>query len=386
MTQGWVFTFYQHFRFKHFLWTSKSALCFTCVWCVWLRRYRVLRMVTESFGNEIFLVITGDVYQLPSVTHLRCIDKKQKKELPYENTLYSAFRFLSQLTSLFIPPATYKVQQHLRYTTSERNHCVTLAAIMTRQKNRNGNSTTKTRPLCKNVPQKRTSTCSGKVMTRKRKWNIDTTLREDRIDQPVVAPTTYYDDADDIRDHELIRYCPDPPQWDESPRTSMHILDLSTTSKLLDDNSCNTRSISPPKLPAMGLPQRKVRFATPYENKVHFVDYTSTASKTWYNRTEYAKFKSDLKDTIIALYRSRGQLTTLDSNQYTFLGLERSLTHQQITGRKKLYSMYVQMIVQQQEYCWNDPMQLRDLSMMYSHSSVRRAQIRGMMDHDTLVL
>lgn len=223
-------------------------------------------------------------------------------------------------------------------------------------------------------------------MTWKRKWNIDTTLREDRIDQPVVARSSHYDDADEIRDHERIRYCPDPLQWDESPRTSMHILDLSATTTLLDDNGCNMRSISPPKLPAMGLQQRKVRFATPYENKVHFVDYTSTASKTWYNRTEYAKFKSDLKDTIIALYRSRGQLTSLDSNQYTFLGLERSLTHQQITGRKKLYSMYVQMIVQQQEYCWNDPRQLRDLSMMYSHSSVRRAQIRGMMDHDTIVL
>ena len=251
-----------------------------------------------------------------------------------------------------------------------------------RNRNRNRNGTVKT------IPQRklRTSTFSCKMMTWNRRWNLDTALREDRLDRPVVASSvSYRDTADDILDRELIQYYPDPPKYDNSPRSSMHIFDLSTaTSGAFLRENYAMGSISPSKLPVIGVgvPQRKVQFANPEENKVYYVDYTSTASSTWYNRMDYVSFKRDLKDTIIALYRTKGRLYTLDQHQYTFLGLERSLTYLQVTGRKKLYTMYVQMIVQQQqqEYCKNDPLQLRHISMMYSNSSVRRAQIRGIID------
>ena len=241
----------------------------------------------------------------------------------------------------------------------------------------------KARPPFKNIlPQKRTSSYSTKLMTWKRKLNVDTTLREDRFD--AIQVRCYYD----MKDCAPSRFCPEPPKWDSSPRTSMHILDLP---------AATSSSLSPPSpiLPTFDggivVARKRVQFTTTDENQVYYVDYTTTASKTWYNRNEYAKFKSDLKDTIIALYRSGGQLHTLDRDQYTVLGLERSLTHSQITERKKLYTLYVQtMIVLQQqlqlEYGGNDPNQLGHISTMYTHSSVRRAQIRGMINHEISVL
>jgi hypothetical protein len=178
----------------------------------------------------------------------------------------------------------------------------------------------------------------------------------------------------------------------------MHILEFSTANAILRDVDATSVS-EPPTLPIMmmmmgeeedddippSLPstplRKKVQFANPNDNQVHYNDFTSTASVTWYNRTEYAKFKSDVKDTIVTLYRKKGDLCTLDPNQHTLIGLERSLTYSQITSRKKMYAMYVQMILHlhQQEYCRNDPILLRDISMIYTHSAAQRAHIRGCM-------
>ncbi len=236
--------------------------------------------------------------------------------------------------------------------------------------------------------QKRAFTsCSGNnsninsnssMTTRKRRCKVDTTLREDCnwADLPVVVASEYYDD--DILDNELFRYSPKPLKWDESPRSSMHIVDLTNTSP----STCQL----PPKLPIV-VAQRKVVHFTTHPHRVHHVDYSSTASSTWYDRTEYATFKSDLKDTIRALYRVKGQLSQLDMNQHTFTGLERSLTHRQITGRKDIYQRYIQMILQlqhQAQHPLNDPTLLRHVSLIYTTSSVRRAQLRGMVDHDFL--
>lgn len=241
---------------------------------------------------------------------------------------------------------------------------------MTRQKHEKRDDTSKVR--CKNGTQKRTSRCRKTVW--KQILKVDTTLREDWNDLPVLV-SEYYNDNDTILDSELTkyRYYPKPPKWDDSPRSSMHIIHLPTTSN----------SILPPNIPGIGLP-KKVQFTTE-PTKVYIVDYTSSASSTWYNRTEYTKFKSDLKETIVAIYRTSGHFYTLDINQHTFTGLERSLTHRQITARKKLYTKYIQVMLQKQEYCNNDPMQLRNLSMIYTNSSALRAQIRAMIDHEFLV-
>ena len=258
---------------------------------------------------------------------------------------------------------------------------------MTRHIHRRGNDTVKKRPRCKNIAPK-ACRASNAMTTWKRKWNVDTTLREDRSDHhcvPLPLPMhDYYrteeddDDDDDndvvvVTDRERMRYRgpQHPPKWEESPRTSMHLVDLSSTTTALSSGSTQ------PPLPVMMRP-RKVQFATPDENRIYYVDYSTTASQTWYNRTEYATFKHDLKETILALYRCGGQLWTLDRHQYTLLGLERSLTRPQITGRKQLYQRYVQMIVHEQSR--RDPSQLRHISILYSHSSVRRAQIRGIIE------
>lgn len=241
---------------------------------------------------------------------------------------------------------------------------------MTRQTHEKRDDTSKVR--CKNVTQKRTSRCRKTIW--KQMLKVDTTLREDWNDLPVLVPE-YYNDTGTTLDNEQTkyRYYPEPPKWDDSPRSSMHIINVPTSSNPI---------ILPPNIPGIGL-QKKVQFTTE-PTKVYIVDYSSSASSTWYNRTEYTKFKSDLKETIVALYRTGGHFYTLDKNQHTFTGLERSLTHRQITARKKLYTMYIQVILQQQEYCSNDPIQLRNLSMIYTNSSALRAHIRGMMDHEFL--
>ena len=252
--------------------------------------------------------------------------------------------------------------------------------MTTRQKRRDRNCT---RSKTGTVTQKRAFTSCSSISSnssnsRKRKCKVGTTLREDCSiswsDLPVVVAPEYYDD--DILENELFRYSPKPPKWDESPRSSMHIVDLTNTSPVT----------SPPKLPVIAVQRKAVQFTT-HPHQVHFVDYSYTASSTWYNRTEYASFKSDLKETILALYRVKGQLSQLDMNQYTFSGLERSLTHRQITERKNIHQKYIQMIkqlYQTQPLDNNDPTLLRHVSMIYTTSSMWRAHLRGMIDHDFL--
>jgi hypothetical protein len=129
---------------------------------------------------------------------------------------------------------------------------------------------------------------------------------------------------------------------------------------------------------------RRVHFASELE-EVHFVACPSAISRRrlWYQQTDYKSFKEDVRGTIMALYRAQGCLHQLDMKKFTVSGLEKSLSLQQVLARKRNGTVHVQAVLLQQTY-YNDPMRIRQISELFTKSSMQRARFRGMLDSELL--
>lgn len=129
---------------------------------------------------------------------------------------------------------------------------------------------------------------------------------------------------------------------------------------------------------------RRVHFASELE-EVHFMSYPSKICKRrrWYQRADYQAFKQDVRATITALNHAQGLLHQLDMKKFTISGLERSLSLRQVQARKRNGAIHVQAVLWQQTYD-KDPMQIRQISELFTKSSMQRAHFRGMLDSDLL--
>jgi hypothetical protein len=129
---------------------------------------------------------------------------------------------------------------------------------------------------------------------------------------------------------------------------------------------------------------RRVHFASELE-EVHFVTYPSKISKQrrWYQRVDYQAFKQDVRATIMAIYRAQGLLHQLDMKKFTVSGLEKSLSLQQVLARKRNGAVHVQAVLWQQAY-GKDPIHIRQISELFTKSSMQRAHFRGVLDSELL--
>lgn len=125
---------------------------------------------------------------------------------------------------------------------------------------------------------------------------------------------------------------------------------------------------------------RRVQFASKLE-EVHYVTYPSEASKRkrWYQQADYTSFKQDVRATIMAISRAQGMLHHLDINEYTVSGLEKSLSLQQVIARKRKAAFHIHSVLRQQTYC-NNPTHIRQISEIFTKSSMQCARLRGILD------
>lgn len=139
---------------------------------------------------------------------------------------------------------------------------------------------------------------------------------------------------------------------------------------------------------------RKVQFASKLEEVFYRTDSSlgnedddemSTMNDRWYHRADYKAFKDDTRDTILAVYRAKGQLQLLDMNEYTVTGLEKSLSLGQVMARKRNSALHVYTVIMEQNYC-SHPLHIRQVSELFTKQSIQRAYFRGVLDRGLLLI
>lgn len=127
---------------------------------------------------------------------------------------------------------------------------------------------------------------------------------------------------------------------------------------------------------------RRVRFTTT-EDSVQLLDTidSSELDQTWYNDADYARFKMEGRDTIIALSEAMGNHELLDHNQHCLRGFEDYTSTNRLELKRQRQRACEQSVLNnyrlQRQLGVKNLDSLRMISLIYSKSSKYLALKRG---------
>ena len=131
-------------------------------------------------------------------------------------------------------------------------------------------------------------------------------------------------------------------------------------------------------------PKKRVKFATTAAVQARPISQEELKDM-WYGPEEYSRFEDDRRRTICAMQTCKGDLNSLDSEQYCIRGLEQLMSAKQVLARRHNSMQYIRVVLEQQyvQRCTGkvDPDSLQAVSEMFSKQSGKRAYLRAVIDH-----
>ena len=99
---------------------------------------------------------------------------------------------------------------------------------------------------------------------------------------------------------------------------------------------------------------------------------------TWYDRSDYARFDHDRRETLCAVHEADGNIEKLDTSKYCLRGLEECLSQQTAVRRKMHMMRHQQLVLRLQEHNATER-SLRAASRLFSQKSMKRAHFKAML-------
>jgi hypothetical protein len=132
---------------------------------------------------------------------------------------------------------------------------------------------------------------------------------------------------------------------------------------------------------------KKVIFAEDDRNSVHEYDEGDGSKATWYQRSDFRKFQTDIQDAVSAFSSAGTRIRELDTHVYCLRGLENVLSARSIVRKKERQQVLKEAVLEKQrrlvgaKNIQNDII-IRAVSVLYSKYEVDAAIERGRMYQD----
>jgi len=134
-------------------------------------------------------------------------------------------------------------------------------------------------------------------------------------------------------------------------------------------------------------PRKKLRSSSPpsktvrFSNEIYKVQSRQLTEEelrgSWFQPSEYQKIRTDNALTILALQKSKGKISLLDSDHFSVRGLERAITtfvyKMNMNSQRKVTQSVVRLYHAQRQLGISNPDEIRTMSMQLTEHDRSRA-------------